>query len=241
MKALILAAGMGSRLAPLTDNYPKALIPVNGKPILVKQIENLSGNGINDITVIAGYKAEVLKKVISGLFPDVNIVINHDYLTTNNMYSAYLGRGPMGNDDFIMMNGDVFFDNSIIRTLRGHDSENAVVTDIGRYLEESMKVMSRKGRLAKISKNIAKADALGTSIDVYKLSCNGGKVFFDKCEMFIREKKQLNLWSEVALEEIMSVIPFFACPLDGRWIEIDNKDDLLKAEKMFADQVPLFI
>ena len=58
MKALILAAGLGSRLAPITDNCPKSLVKVNGKPILMKQIENLHENGITDITVVSGYKAE---------------------------------------------------------------------------------------------------------------------------------------------------------------------------------------
>ena len=63
-KALILAAGFGSRLAPITDNIPKSLVPVNGKPILFKQIENLIENRISDITIISGYKADVLKKAI---------------------------------------------------------------------------------------------------------------------------------------------------------------------------------
>jgi choline kinase len=234
MKALILAAGLGSRLAPLTDKCPKALIPVNGKPILIKQIENLLVSGIKDITVIAGYKAEVLSSEISSLFPEVNIIINQDYSTTNNMYSAYLGRESMGNDDFLMLNGDVFFDSSVIKTLCEHDSQNAIVTDIGRYLEESMKVIKKNGRLIKISKAITKDDAYGTSIDIYKFSRQGGKIFFDKCEMYIKEKQQLNLWSEVALNEILSVIRFTACPLKGRWFEIDSHDDLLQAEKLFA-------
>ena len=58
MKALILAAGLGTRLAPITNDRPKSLVTVNGVPILFKQIENLHENGITDITVISGYKAE---------------------------------------------------------------------------------------------------------------------------------------------------------------------------------------
>jgi len=234
MKALILAAGLGSRLAPLTDNCPKALVSVNGKPILVKQIDNLLDNGIRDITVVAGYKAEVLSKTVSHIFPEVNIIINQDYSTTNNMYSAYLGCDSMGDDDFLMLNGDVFFDSSVIRTLCEHDSQNAIVTDIGSFLEESMKVISRNGRLIKISKTISEIEAYGTSIDVYKFSRQGGKIFFDKCRMFIEEKQQLNLWSEVALNEILSDVEFVACPLNGRWVEIDNHYDLLKAKMLFA-------
>lgn len=235
MKALILAAGLGSRLSPFTDNNPKALVPVNGKSILVKQIENLTDNGIQDITVIAGHKAEVLIRKISSILPEANIIVNHDYSVTNNMYSAYLGRESMGNDDFLMLNGDVFFDSSVIKTLCEFKSRNAIVTDIGRYREESMKVIRKNGRLIKISKSIANDDAYGTSIDIYKFSHRGGKKFFDTCEMYIKEKKQLNLWSEVALNEILSSVRFVACPLNGRWFEIDNPDDLLQAEKLFAE------
>lgn len=65
MKALILAAGLGTRLAPITDDRPKSLVPVNGKPILIKQIENLLENGITDITVISGCKGDMLKKQFS--------------------------------------------------------------------------------------------------------------------------------------------------------------------------------
>ena len=64
MKALILAAGFGSRLAPITDNLPKSLVPVNGTPILFKQIDNLLKNGIKDITIVSGYKANVLEKTV---------------------------------------------------------------------------------------------------------------------------------------------------------------------------------
>lgn len=92
MKALILAAGLGSRLAPITDHCPKSMVPVNGKPILFKQIENLHENGITDITVISGYKAEVLEEAVSSAFSGIRFIRSVDYMNTNNMYSAYLAR-----------------------------------------------------------------------------------------------------------------------------------------------------
>lgn len=234
MKALILAAGLGLRLTPITDTCPKSMVTVNGKPILVKQIENLLENGICDITVIAGYKADVLINAINKTFPDVNIITSLDYATTNNMYSAYLGRESMGDDDFLMMNADVFFDSLVIKALCEHDSANAIVTDIGRYLEESMKVVEEDGRIIKISKAITEKEALGVSIDVYKFSHEGGKAFFEKCAEYIEEKHELKLWSEVALNDILPTVRFVACPLNGRWVEIDNYNDLQEAEKLFA-------
>ena len=96
MKALILAAGLGTRLAPITNDRPKSLVPVNGKPILMKQIENLHENGITDITIVSGYKAEILEKAVHQLYPEINIIESVDYATTNNMYSAYIAREAIG-------------------------------------------------------------------------------------------------------------------------------------------------
>lgn len=233
MKALILAAGFGSRLAPITDNMPKSLVPVNGKPILFKQIDNLYENGVYDITVISGYKAVVLEKAVHSKYPNVKIVESKDYAITNNMFSAYLGIKEIGINNILMMNADVFFDSSVIKALLECPFENAIVTDIGKYNEESMKVIERDGRLVEISKTITKEDALGSSIDVYKFSKKGLLAFFNKCKEYIEDRKELKKWSEVALNDILQDVVFKACPLCGRWFEIDNHEDLVAAEELF--------
>lgn len=234
MKALILAAGFGSRLAPITDTCPKSLVPVNGKPILLKQIDNLLENGVTDIVVVSGYKAEVLEQAVSAHYPQTRIICSVDYATTNNMYSAYLAREVVGDEGFLMMNADVFFDASVIKELLACEAPNAIVTDIGTYLEESMKVVEKNGRLVAISKTVTPDEALGASIDVYKFSAEGGKAFFAKCAEYIEQKQELKKWSEVALNDILAEVEFKACPLVGRWLEIDNHDDLAAAEKLFA-------
>lgn len=235
MKALILAAGLGTRLAPITNDRPKSLVPVNGKPILMKQIENLHENGITDITIVSGYKADILEKAVHELYPEIKIIESVDYATTNNMYSAYIARESIGENGFLMMNADVYYDSSVISALLEDKAENAIVTDIGTYIEESMKVVEVEGRLVKISKAITPEEALGASIDVYKFSVEGGKAFFAKCAEYIDEKKELKMWSEVALNDILPEVVFKACPLVGRWLEIDNHDDLAAAEKLFAE------
>ncbi len=235
MKALILAAGFGSRLAPLTDNLPKSLVKVNGTPILFKQINNLHENGIFDITVVSGYKAEILEREVHKNYPDVKIVKSIDYATTNNMYSAYLGIKSVGQDGFLMMNADVFYDSSVIKALKDEKYKNAIVVDEGNYNEESMKVIEKGGRIVAISKAIEKKDALGSSIDVYKFAPDGAKAFFEKCKEYLEVKKELKMWSEVALNDILPFVEFKSCKLDGRWFEIDNHDDLHQAEELFKD------
>lgn len=234
MKALILAAGFGSRLAPITNNLPKSLVPVNGKPILMKQIDNLYENGITDITIISGYKAEILEKSVRAKYPDINIIESVDYATTNNMYSAYLGRTAVSGGDFLMMNADVFYDASVVKALLDFKNPDAIVVDIGRYIEESMKVVENEGKLVEISKQITPERALGSSIDVYKFSAGGGKAFFDKCAEYINGG-DLKKWSEVALNDILPLCNFKACPLAGRWLEIDNHEDLAAAEELFKE------
>lgn len=235
MKALILAAGLGTRLAPITNDRPKSLVPVNGKPILLKQIENLLKNGISDITVVSGYKGDILKKNVQDIYPNVKVIHSEDYATTNNMYSAYLAKDAMNGEAFLMMNADVFYDASVITALIENNAPNAIVTEIGRYIEESMKVVEKNGRLVKISKAITPDEALGVSIDVYKFSPEGGAAFFAKCAEYIEKKGELKLWSEVALNDILSEVVFKPCPLVGRWLEIDNHDDLAAAEELFKE------
>ncbi len=236
MKALILAAGFGSRLAPLTNNCPKSLVPINGQPILFKQIENLLENNITDITIVSGYKADILIDAVEKNYSNIQIINSIDYATTNNMYSAYLARDYMIESDFIMMNADVFFDSSVITTLLNFKAKNAIVTDIGTYYEESMKVVEKDNRIIKISKQITKDEALGASIDVYKFSSCAGKAFFNKCKEYIEDRNERKLWSEVALNDILDDVEFAACPLCGRWVEIDNHEDLKIAEQLFSEQ-----
>lgn len=234
MKALILAAGLGSRLAPITNNVPKSMVPVNGKPIIFKQIENLLENGVNEIFVVTGYKGSVLEQAVSQKFPNVKFIRNDNYDKTNNMYSAFLGSRYVSGDCFLMMNADVFYDASVVTSLLVFEADDAIVVDIGKYSEESMKVVECNGRIIDIAKTIQEDNALGNSIDVYKFSGATGEKFFSKCMEYI-DSGDLNKWSEVALAGILQDCNFKACPLNGRWFEIDNHEDLKAAEELFKE------
>ena len=235
MKALILAAGIGSRLAPLTDELPKSMIRVDNKTILENQIEILQKNGVTDITIITGYKGSIIEEFVNQRYNNIRITNNFDYLITNNMYSAFLARENFDGQEFLMMNADVFFDYSVINKLINYEKKDAIVVDIGNYLEESMKVVEKNNRIIEISKSVLQKDAFGVSIDVYKFSREASKAFFNKCSEYIIEKKERNKWTEVALNDILSEMQFSACPLDGRWIEIDNLNDLEYARSIFSD------
>jgi len=234
MKALILAAGMGTRLQPVTNDKPKCMVEVNGTPIIYKQIDNLVSNGVDEITVIAGYKSEILIDALKRHYPFVNVIVNKDYEKTNNMYSAYLAKDNYDNSQFLLMNADVFYDSAIITELLNEEYVNSIVVDEGTYIEESMKVKFEGLHIMEISKQVTEEEAYGVSIDVYKFSSEGSRTFFAKLVEYIEINKEMNQWTEVALNDILSESQFKPCPLKGRWMEIDNHDDLKNAEDIFA-------
>lgn len=110
MRAILLAAGMGTRLRPLTLETPKSLIEVNGKPLLERQIEFLKEKGINEIIVVTGYlndKFEYLKDKYG-----VTLVFNNKYDVYNNIYSMYIVRDYLG--DSYVIDADVYINRNFI-------------------------------------------------------------------------------------------------------------------------------
>lgn len=110
MNAIILAAGMGTRLRPLTNDRPKCLVAVNGVPMVERQIHFLKERGIDDITLISGYKAEALDYLKDKY--GVDIVFNDRFETCNNINSLYIVRDRF--HDTYVLEGDVYMDKNVL-------------------------------------------------------------------------------------------------------------------------------
>lgn len=236
MKAIILAAGLGSRLRPITNIMPKCMVSVNNQPIIDKQIKNLLCNEIkeSDIYVVGGYKGEVLLDYLKRNYPEINFIPNPRYAETNNMYSLYLGMKEMPEDDFLLMNADVFFDANVIKGIKEVETPSAIACDRSRFLDESMKIcVDSYGNVTHISKAISEQEHFAVSIDVYKISKKARNILFETVKDFIEKKKDENSWTEVALDQIFDKIVFSPYVIKGRWFEIDNHDDLKAAEALF--------
>ena len=123
----------------------------------------------------------------------------------------------------------------IIKELLEDERENLIVCDNENYLEESMKIVLDKNEhnILKISKQISKEESYGTTIDVYKLSSSASEKFFSIINNFIIEKKELNLWTEVAVQELLKQEKFYSKDIAFKWVEIDNLEDLEQAKKLF--------
>ncbi len=232
MKAVILAAGVGSRLRPLTDNVPKCMIEVNGIKIIDRQIKNLVLNGIMDIVIITGYQSRILESYVKQKYSSVKCIENARYSETNNMYSLFLAYDYLKDDDFMILNADVYFDSGIIGGMINHPFSNSIACDTNVYIEESMKVTMSES-IQHISKQISKSEYYAVSIDIYKISSESAKSLFKVMTEFICEQKNENLWTEVALDKIFKIEKFMPYLIKGRWLEIDNHADLEQAQILF--------
>lgn len=238
MTAIILAAGMGSRLVPMTETRPKCLVKVNGKSILEYQIEAYRDAGVTRIVVVAGYFASRLQAFLAPYGSLVECVVNEDYESTNNMYSLYLALSKITSEGVVFVsNGDVVLDKQIIERLVGHEG-SAMAIDKGSYDAESMKVIVEGGFVQAISKEIREGEAYGNSIDVYKFEGTFLDVFTSTIRETIEREKNLKDWTEVALDKALKSLPMCVQPMDidgARWTEVDNYDDLQVADRKFSD------
>jgi HAD superfamily hydrolase (TIGR01450 family) len=241
MKAIILAAGIGSRLQPITDIKPKTLVCVNGRPMIEWIIDSLLQSLVDDIVVCVGYKANDLIDHITKIYgkkANIKFVINSVYDSTNNMYSLYLARDYLY-DDVLIMNADLVFDHTIIRDLIMIDG-SAVAVDVGLYQEESMKVVIKNNSIAGISKKIPQSDSYGCSIDIYKFDSIASDILHNEITRIIEVENDLNQWTEVLLDRVFENGSVDALAFDighRSWYEIDNFEDLAKAEILFNDKL----
>lgn len=233
MQAVILAAGLGSRLRPITNEVPKCMVPVNEIRIIDKQIDNLLVNGVEDIYIVDGYKAEILARHLKEIYPQVHIISNPRYAETNNMYSLFLTASYVKGKEFLLMNSDVYYDADVIKGMLEGNSQSKIACDKSGYLEESMKITLEKGKVNHISKKISEQEYYAVSIDVYRISSEDSKTLFKEIEDTIIGRKDANSWTEVALDKIFKDTNFIPYVIEGRWYEIDNHDDLRRAEEIF--------
>ena len=233
MKAVILAAGRGTRMPNVTKDKPKALIDINGKTILQRQIETLKKNQIEKIILVIGYKSEQIKKQIQNI-DNVEIIENKDYATTDNIYSLYLTNNQIRNHEFILMNGDAVFEEKIIQQLTSKKEQNIAPVDTRYYDHEELKIREENGRVMEIlPKNTPKNLSDGSTIGIFKFSTKGSTVLFDELEQ-LTKKGVKNKWFEHALNNIFKKIEMKKMDIHGfKWIEIDDEKDIIKAKKMF--------
>ncbi len=236
MKGVILAAGISSRLRPLTNSKPKCLLEIGNKTILGRTIECLEKNGISEVIVVTGYYEDQIIQHFKRSAPDIKtkFIFNDIYDKSNNIYSLWLALKTKINDDFILLDSDIIFDWRIIQLLLNSEKKNCLALRVESDLDtEEMKVkIDDHGYISSISKKINPSESIGESIGIEKFSKEFLESFYSIMEEIIVNRGDINIFYEAAFQEaIDSGHKIFAVPVgEFRCIEIDTADDIKSAE-----------
>jgi len=244
MKAIILAAGVGSRIRPLTDNCPKSLLKVGGKTILEMMLSHIQHCGITDVIFVLGYLQNQIRNYVKTAFPklDVTYVVNENFATTNTGYSLMLALQEIKDSPFVKFDADVVFDEGILRQVIDCEHENCLCIDKNIQLDaEEIKVTIEGGnKVVKVSKSVRPVDAVGESIGIEKINGHTAGLLLAELEKNMADAKNHQNYYEDAYERLIAKdVPFFALDITGmRWTEIDTKEDFAMAEELFSLSLP---
>jgi len=207
MKAVILAAGIASRLRPLTDNTPKCLLKVGDKKILELTIENLLANNISDIIIVTGYLENLVKSFVKERFPQLKVefIYNELYASTNNIYSLWLTKDRFLNNDMLLMDSDIIFDKQIITELINAGYENCLALKRHHVGEEEIKVKAdEKGKILEISKEVIPSEAAGESIGIELFEKKSLTELFKIIDHKIKVENKVNIFYEAAFQDFIN-------------------------------------
>ena len=243
MKGLILAAGMGTRLHPLTLTRPKCLVEVAGKPMMEYQLDALRRAGVSECAIVVGHKAASVSSYFGSDYRGVKLsyVENSVYDKTNNLYSLWLARGEF-DDDILLLESDLVFDNRLLWELLRVDEPNVAVVDQFSSNMDGTVILADCGiteRMVLKSDQGAEFDygpALKT-VNIYHLSQETlVDAIVPKMAEFLEDDRTDQYYEAVFANLIdsgrMSMAVMNTDSL--KWAEIDTVSDLLRAEGIFT-------
>ena len=236
MRAILISAGKGTRLYPLTKNTPKSLLEVgDGLTLLEAQLHSLQEAGIEEIVIIVGYRAEQIEAKLHKYKDDFKIttVYNPFYDVSNNLISVWMARYFM-NGDFITINGDDMFTSDVIKNLmKSKHNITMVMDEKDDYDEDDMKIIHKDGLVLEVSKKIDFSKANGESVGIIKFSGHGPQIYVNMLEEMVRHPENMNVFYLRAIQEIINKgypVHFSKCK-PGDWGELDFHPDLMLIRK----------
>lgn len=240
MKAVILAAGVGSRIRPLTDNKPKSLLDINGKTILERMLGGIQEVGIKDVIIVTGYLEEQITDYTQKNFPNLNFTYkkNDIYKDTNTGYSLLLARGLVKDDAFIKFDADVVFESAVLKKLVDCPvSALCIDRNINLDAEEVKVRVDGSGKIVEVGKKMDPKLALGESIGIEKINTDAGEVLFGELDKLMKDKENHNRYYDDSYPTIVKAgLPFEAVDITGlKWVEIDTHEDYQKALDLFSN------
>jgi choline kinase len=237
MKAIILAAGKGTRLNG-HDLKPKCLFEVGGQTLLARQVEALREAHINDIVIVLGFEAERIRSLYEHT---ASFVINSRFEETSSMYSLWLAREHL-RDGFVVLNCDVLFHPQLMTRLLSSPFEDALLIDLvdknnNNLGDEEMKIKLSDDLVVDISKDMDPAEADGENVGIVKFSPTGARRLVEEMDVLIANGR-LREWAPRAFREFAQRFPLHAISTaDYPWIEIDFPEDYRRATEEVFPQI----
>lgn len=228
MKALILAAGTGKRLRPLTDSVPKPLIKIGTRTLLNYQLESLIKHGIEDVIITTGpFKEELEEHVRSNHRIKAYFVHNPRYETTNYIYSLWLTKNLI-DSDLLLLHGDLLFDDVVMGKLLGAKDSRVLVNREIKPSEKDFNVLIEKDRITRIGVKLSGPNAYSCA-PAYRLTRLDFLCWLDKIDDFIKQGK-VSCYAEDAFNQISDQIVLRPLYFEEFCMEIDTPADLEKAK-----------
>jgi choline kinase len=239
MKAVILAAGQGTRIRSVHGEHPKCLIEVDNTTILDHQLEALSSAGVHDVAIVVGYEKEQIISHVKTRQHSQNIhfIENPAFAITNNIYSLWLALDWLRDASFVALNADVVFDPGILRSATSPHAPISMIVDPG-WRDETMKVIIEEDRVIQMSKKITREQFSGTYIGITVFCRSAQERFFRKMDDLIKASR-VNEFFNAAVQELADEgLRIGSTSTEGlAWAEIDDPLDLTFAQQHVFPQL----
>lgn len=234
MKAIILSAGQGRRLLPLTEVIPKCCLRPGGLSILEWQIRELSAAGIDEVVVVTGFGYEKVEEIVAGLKGlQVNTLYNPFYAQSDNLGTCWISRGEM-DGPFVLVNGDTLFEAPVLQHLMKDVSSYPITLATDQkvsYDDDDMKVWAEGIRLCRVGKRLDLRHVNGESIGMMYFNVAGAEIFVKKIEELMRQGDGLKRWYLSAIDDLAQAGMVGVSSIHGlSWCEVDDPVDLAYAE-----------
>ncbi|MBD0273316.1 MAG: phosphocholine cytidylyltransferase family protein [Acetobacteraceae bacterium] len=237
MRAVILCAGQGRRLLPLTEFSPKCLLRVAGRPVLEWQLRALAENGVSDVTVVTGFGADAVEQALRRMGPvgkGVRTLFNPFFAVADNIGSCFVARDLLRDTDAAaLLYGDTLFEPAVFRrALRAPDAPITVTIDRKpAYDADDMKVSLDGTRLRAIGKTLRPGETDGESIGLLLFRGRGGATFAEGVEAVLRRPDGLRRWYLSVIDALAPSGCVRVASVEGlAWGEIDYPADIARAE-----------
>jgi len=236
MKAIILAAGKGTRLHPITESLPKCLIPVDDKVILEHMLERLTKNNIDKIIIVVGFEGDQIKNHFGNSFNNTEIkyVTNPKYDVYDNIYSLWLAKDYI-DDDILIINADNIVNKDILKDIIESEHKNAASVDnkMNNIREDEWIAQVSDDLLKDINKSISSKTAYGYVIGIFKLSKDSANKFFEELENCINNGKTNVFYMYPLPKLVKNNFEMHIINTHGlTWHEVDDYNDLAKTKNL---------